>query len=204
MAVAYASLNGPVGWVTVFVEDGAVVALDWGRVETAVAGDGLDAAMAEMERYFDGSPATFTVRVEPEGGAFRQRVWRRLMAIPWGTTASYGALAAELGTSPRAIARACATNPVPIIIPCHRVVASAGGLGGYSGGDGTLTKAALLALEGVGLPLAGQAAGAREPGQEQREEPSWPRPSASTRPGDPRSSATRTSRSARRGPARSA
>ncbi|HRK96528.1 MAG TPA: MGMT family protein, partial [Rhodospirillales bacterium] len=80
-------------------------------------------------------------------------VWRRLVAIPWGQTVSYGALAAELASSPRAIARACAANPIPIIIPCHRVVAASGGLGGYSGGDGIDTKAALLALEGVGLPL---------------------------------------------------
>ncbi|MGZ9035152.1 MAG: methylated-DNA--[protein]-cysteine S-methyltransferase, partial [Rhodospirillales bacterium] len=73
-------------------------------------------------------------------------------------TATYGALAAELGTSPRAVARACAANPIPIIIPCHRVVAATGGLGGYSGGDGIATKQALLALEGVQLPLAPRAA----------------------------------------------
>lgn len=108
--------------------------------------------MAELQRYFDGERAGFTVPVRPAGGAFRQRVWRRLAAVPWGVTVSYGALAAELGTAPRAIAGACAKNPIPIIIPCHRVVAASGGLGGYSGGDGIETKRALLALEGVELP----------------------------------------------------
>ncbi len=151
--MAYATLHGPVGWITVFAEDGAVVALEWGRTEAAVSGPGLDSALAELERYLNGEPVTFSIPVSPDGGPFRERVWRRLMAIPWGGTASYGALAAELGTSARAIARACATNPIPIIIPCHRVVAATGGLCGYSGGDGIATKAALLALEGVGLPL---------------------------------------------------
>jgi methylated-DNA-[protein]-cysteine S-methyltransferase len=89
------------------------------------------------------------------GGSFRRAVWQRLAAVPWGSTVSYGALAAELRTAPRAIAGACAANPIPIIIPCHRVVAAAGGLGGYSGGDGIATKRALLALEGVSLGLFG-------------------------------------------------
>lgn len=154
MGVAYASLPGPVGWITVFVEDSAVVALEWGRTEAEVPGAGLDAAVAELRRYLDGEPMAFGVPVRADGGSFFQRVWRRLAAIPWGGTASYGALAAELDTSPRAIARACASNPIPIIIPCHRVVAASGGLGGYSGGDGIDTKAALLALEGVALPLS--------------------------------------------------
>lgn len=159
MAIGCASLNGPAGWVTVFVESGAVVALEWDRAGETAPGEGLDAAVAELLRYFDGEPAGFTVPLRPAGGAFRQRVWRRLAAIPWGATASYGALAAELGTAPRAIAGACAKNPIPIIIPCHRVVAASGGLGGYSGGDGIETKRALLALEGV-------------------EPPRWPRPAA--------------------------
>ncbi len=152
MAIGCASLDGPVGWITVFVEGGAVLALEWGRAGETAPGEGLDAAVAELERYFDGEPVRFTVPVRPARGAFRQRVWRRLAAIPWGATVSYGARAAELGTAPRAVAGACAKNPIPIIIPCHRVVAAAGGLGGYSGGDGTETKLALLALEGVELP----------------------------------------------------
>lgn len=157
MTVAYASLNGPVGWISVFVEERAVLALEWGRSEAAVPGPGLEVALAELERYFEGELVSFSVPVRPQGGPFRQRVWQRLMAIPRGSTATYGALAAELGTSPRAVARACAANPIPIIIPCHRVVAATGGLGGYSGGDGIATKQALLALEGVQLPLAPRA-----------------------------------------------
>lgn len=168
--MAYASLNGPAGWVTVFVENGAVVALEFGRAATTTPGPGLDAAAAELQQYFDGEQVSFTIPVRPAGGPFRQQVWRRLMGIPWGTTATYGALAAEVGTGPRAIARACATNPIPIIIPCHRVVAATGGLGGYSGGDGVATKSALLALERVALPLARRPAASLEPREEQREE----------------------------------
>ncbi len=162
MAVAYASLDGPVGWVSVFLEHGAVVALEWGRTERTVPGVGLDAALAELERYFDGASIRFSVPLLPVGGPFRRRVWERLAAIPWGATTTYGALAAELGTAPRAVAGACATNPIPIIIPCHRVVAASGSLGGYSGGEGIVTKRALLALEGAAIPSAPRPASAAE------------------------------------------
>jgi methylated-DNA-[protein]-cysteine S-methyltransferase len=154
VTVAYASLNGPVGWVSVFLEDGAVVALDWGRTGRTAPGEGLDAAVAELERYFEGASGSFNVPLRPAGGPFRRRVWERLAAIAWGATATYGALAVELGTAPRAVAAACAANPIPIIIPCHRVVAASGGLGGYSGGEGIVTKQALLALEGAAVPPA--------------------------------------------------
>lgn len=147
--MAHASLATPIGDLTVFVEDGAVVALEWGRADPAVPGVGLEQVMAELEAYCRGEPVTFTVPVAPAGSAFQRRVWQTLRNIPRGTTVRYGALAAELGTAPRAAAGACARNPIPIIIPCHRVVGAGGALCGYSAGDGLATKAALLALEGV-------------------------------------------------------
>ncbi|MBL8659895.1 MAG: methylated-DNA--[protein]-cysteine S-methyltransferase [Rhodospirillales bacterium] len=147
--MAHASLSSPFGMLTVFVEDAAVVALDWGRAATAAPGAGLEQAVAELQAYLGGAPMTFTVPVNPAGGAFHRRVWQHLCEIPWGTTLTYGELARALGTAPRAVAGACARNPIPIIIPCHRVVGAGGALCGYSGGDGIATKAALLALEGI-------------------------------------------------------
>lgn len=151
--MAYASLASPFGDITVFTDDGAVVALEWGRVDPAQPEDGVDSAVAALRRYFDGErTALDELVVRPMGSDFRRRVWDRLRAIPYGTTVSYGALAAELATAPRAIAGACAGNPIPLIIPCHRVVGANGALSGYSGGEGVATKAALLALEGADLP----------------------------------------------------
>ncbi len=152
--MAHVSLSSPFGVLSVFVEDGAVVALDWGRADQSATGEGLEWVVAELKAYLSGRPMSFSVPVNPAGGAFQRRVWQRLRQIPWGTTVTYGELARALGTAPRAVAGACARNPIPIIIPCHRVVGSGGALGGYSCGDGIASKAALLALEGVSLRAA--------------------------------------------------
>jgi methylated-DNA-[protein]-cysteine S-methyltransferase len=92
----------------------------------------------------------FTLPLAPMGTAYRLKVWHALIEIPAGQTRSYGELAAIAGGSARSIGGAMATNPIPIIIPCHRIVSTAkgrGSLGGYSGGDGLPTKTFLLALE---------------------------------------------------------
>lgn len=147
--MAYASLNTPFGAITVFVENEAVVALEWGRVEAEVPGPGLDTAVAQLMAYVDGEPAGFTIPVDPRGTSFQRKVWQRLRQIPWGDTTTYGELARALDSAPRAVASACARNPIPIIIPCHRVVGAGGVLCGYSGGEGIATKAALLTHEGA-------------------------------------------------------
>jgi methylated-DNA-[protein]-cysteine S-methyltransferase len=72
-----------------------------------------------------------------------------MRAIPYGSTRSYADLARDLDSAPRAIGGACGANPIPVIIPCHRVLAAGGRLGGYSGGEGAATKVALLRLEGA-------------------------------------------------------
>jgi methylated-DNA-[protein]-cysteine S-methyltransferase len=89
----------------------------------------------------------FDLPVAPHGSAFQCRVWDALRAIPPGETRTYGDLAQLLGSSARAIGQANGANPIPIVIPCHRVVAAAGRLGGYSGGEGAATKRVLLDLE---------------------------------------------------------
>jgi len=140
------SLHSPLGDVTVSEEEGAVVALDWGWGRDQQDTSLLRAARTQLYAYFDRELTAFDLPLAPGGTAFQQRVWRALCAIPYGQTRSYAKLAASLRSAPRAVGQANAANPIPIIIPCHRVVA-AHGLGGYSGGDGLSTKRALLELE---------------------------------------------------------
>ncbi|HLP15327.1 MAG TPA: methylated-DNA--[protein]-cysteine S-methyltransferase [Bacteroidota bacterium] len=103
----------------------------------------------QLTRYFNGKLAKFTVATDHIGTAFELRVWKELAHIPYGSTISYKQLAKRVGV-PRgfqAVGRANATNPLPIIIPCHRVLSQDGSLGGYSAG--VKTKEFLLRLEGA-------------------------------------------------------
>lgn len=109
---------------------------------------------AVLDDYFETAElpkeSVIAVRLAPRGSAFQRRLWARLRAIPRGQTLSYGALARELGSSPRAVGQACRANPWPILTPCHRVVA-ARGLGGFVGaraGRGLAIKRWLLHHEG--------------------------------------------------------
>lgn len=137
----------PIGEVTFSEDEGAIVALDWGRGRDQEATPLLREAVAQLQDYFDGKRLGFDLPVAPHGSAFQCRVWDALRAIPPGETRTYGDLAQLLGSSARAIGQANGANPIPIVIPCHRVVAAAGRLGGYSGGEGAATKRVLLDLE---------------------------------------------------------
>jgi len=122
-------------------------------VASGAAGSRLMAQLQdELAAYFAGTLRTFSVTCSLERGTgFQQRVWQALQNIPYGTTVTYGDLAKSLGLSAgasRAVGKACGANPIPILIPCHRVIAAGGSLGGYSGG--LWRKARLLALEGAG------------------------------------------------------
>jgi len=153
------SLHTQAGDITVSEEDGRIVALDWGwgrdQAETAL----LLRARSLLQAYFDGEPVRFDLPLAPAGSAYRQRVWAALCRIPAGATRSYLEIAREAGGSPRSVGGANAANPIPILIPCHRVVAT-DGLGGYSGGEGLVTKRILLDLEARAAALPGPA-GAR-------------------------------------------
>lgn len=85
----------------------------------------------ELEAYYADPGHVFELPLQPEGTPFRQRVWNALLAIPAGQTRSYGAIARELASAPRAVGQAVGDNPLPIVIPCHRVIAADGGLGGF-------------------------------------------------------------------------
>ena len=104
----------------------------------------------EIVRYLDGKQVRLDLPMDIQATAFQIRVWRALQAIAYGQTKSYSQVAADIGMpkATRAVARACATNPVPLLIPCHRVIRNNGELGGY--GQGVERKVALLAMEATG------------------------------------------------------
>lgn len=145
------SFNSPVGPLSIAEEDGAIVSLDWGWPALEESSPLLEKARDQLAAYFDGTGHGFDLPFNPHGTAFQRRVWQRLSKIPYGATATYGDLAMDLDSGPRAIGGACGRNPIPILIPCHRVLGANGSLGGYSGWDGVDTKRALLQLEGISL-----------------------------------------------------
>ena len=110
-------------------------------------------AREQLQEYFDGKRMNFDLPLAPEGSDFQKRVWAALRAIPLGETRSYADIARALGSAPRAVGGANGANPIPVFIPCHRVIAADGSLGGYSGGDGPATKRFLLDLESRALLL---------------------------------------------------
>ena len=141
------ALHTPVGDLTVSEEDGAIVALDWGWGSAGQAESPLlQRACEQLHAYFDGELTAFDLPLAPSGTPYRRRVWQALCEIPYGETRSYAAIAAAAGGSARSVGQANGCNPIPIIIPCHRVVATSH-LGGYSGGEGLATKRYLLSLE---------------------------------------------------------
>ena len=147
--MGYLAVSSPVGELTIFEEDGAIVALEWGR---APVGPGkpsalLKRAARQLDEYFEGKRKTFDLPLKPAGTAFQQRVWTRLSAIPLGRVETYGAIAKKLKSGARAVGTACGANPIPILIPCHRVLGAGGNLSGYSGEGGVATKRFLLARE---------------------------------------------------------
>lgn len=145
------SMHSPVGDITISEEDGAVVSLDWGWAMSNKPTSLLRRAERQLNSYFDGKLEEFDLPLNPAGTDFQKRVWKLMTKIPYGRTRSYGDIAEKLRSAPRAVGGACGENHIPIIIPCHRVLAANGKMGGYSGDGGLDTKTALLRLEGAKL-----------------------------------------------------
>jgi methylated-DNA-[protein]-cysteine S-methyltransferase len=116
---------------------------------TPAARQQLARAVRQLREYFRGQRTRFELPLDLTGTPHQQRVWRGLLGVPFGRTLSYGEMAARLGTpgGARAVGRACATNPVSIVVPCHRIVGGDGRLHGYGGG--LWRKQRLLELEGA-------------------------------------------------------
>lgn len=153
------SIASPIGRLTIEEESDQIVAIRWeedgpaGNANRGSANRGngsplLAEAARQLAAYFAGSLAQFDLPLAPAGSPFEARVWAAMQQIPYGETRSYGDLATAVGSAPRAVGRACGRNPIPVVIPCHRVLAKVG-LGGYSGSGGLATKQRLLALEGA-------------------------------------------------------
>jgi methylated-DNA-[protein]-cysteine S-methyltransferase len=154
----YATFPTPLGDFSVAVDaNGAVVASAFGgraalqrrcpQSHLVVDQTRTAAVRAQLDAYFSGQTRSFDLRLAPEGTVFQQSVWAALRKIPCGETRSYGELARQLGSSPRAVGRANATNPICLIVPCHRVIGADGTMTGYAFGE--KIKRRLLALEGA-------------------------------------------------------
>ena len=141
-------MHAPIGDLTIYAEDNIIISLDWGWAEGQNTNTLLHDAKSQLNDYFDGLRNNFDLPLEPPGTKFQQRVWSIMEQIPYGKTITYGEIAKALGSSARAVGTACGANPIPVIIPCHRVVAAID-MGGYSGDGGVKTKRALLHLERV-------------------------------------------------------
>jgi methylated-DNA-[protein]-cysteine S-methyltransferase len=134
--------------LAVAVREGAVGQVQFSAGAKRLPGTSFEQRIAqELQEYFTGRLIHFTVPVAPEGTDFEKRVWQAIGDIPYGETATYGEIARVIGSpgAARAVGLAAGRNPVPILIPCHRVVAAGGRLGGFGGG--VELKRRLLALE---------------------------------------------------------
>lgn len=109
----------------------------------------LTRARSQIEEYFAGRRKKFDLPLVPARTGFQQRVRETMISIPWGQTLSYGEIAHIAGGAPRAVGQACGANMLPLVVPCHRVLAATG-IGGYSGAKGLDTKRFLLTLEKAG------------------------------------------------------
>ena len=147
--MAHQSINTPVGILSVFEHDGSIVALEWGRADDGHENDLTRKAVKQLRAYFDGKLEVFELPLDPPGSAFQKAVCAEMLKIPYGQQWTYGDIGRNLGKPAQAIGGGCGRNPIPIIIPCHRVVAANGSMTGFSGGDGIETKIWLLQHEGA-------------------------------------------------------
>ena len=162
MALTYRTVSTPLGDITAVADEAGltqvILAGDDGSVLTEATEGGpiVDAAAQQLAEYFAGERMAFDVPLAPQGTEFQQTVWTALGDVPFGTTATYGEIAKAIGqlTATRAVGAANGRNPIPIIIPCHRVIGASGELTGYSGGGGIETKRRLLDHESGTLSFA--------------------------------------------------
>jgi len=152
----YCYVDSPVGRLLVAGDDNAVRRIEFpqdgtpGRPEAGwheSIGGPLQEAVRQLREYFSGARTEFDLPLAPEGTIFQRNVWSRLQEIPYGQTISYGELARRVGNpkASRAVGAANGCNPLPIVIPCHRVIGANGKLTGFGGG--LPTKQLLLSLE---------------------------------------------------------
>ena len=140
-------LQTPLGPICLTERDGVIVGLHWRAAEPSGDSPGLREAAVQLRAYFDGRLTRFDLALD-WGAGLQAQVRRAMAAIPFGQTRTYGDLAREIGVPAQAIGQACGANPLPILIPCHRIL-GANSLGGFSAKGGVETKVWLLRHEGA-------------------------------------------------------
>ena len=140
------SVETPIGRIGLIEEDGAITKVLWRVEESPPATPVQHQAADQLSAYFAGELIQFDLPLKPAGSEFQKAVYRQMQAIPFGETKTYGEIAKALDGMPQPVGQACGSNPIPIIIPCHRVL-SANGLGGFSGFGGVEMKITLLRHE---------------------------------------------------------
>ncbi len=143
-------LDTPTGPFALYEQDGAITRAGWHMPDNPAPTDSavMARAKSQIRAYFNHELTQFDLPLHVGGSDFQRAVCVAMSAIPLGETRTYGDLAALLGNSAQAVGNACGGNPIPLIIPCHRVL-GATGLGGFSGTGGVETKVALLRHEGA-------------------------------------------------------
>jgi methylated-DNA-[protein]-cysteine S-methyltransferase len=149
----FKTTKSPLGPLTLFAEVNGIVALKFGNIPEEKSSPILQEAISQLVAYFKGDLKHFDLPLRATGTDFQKAVWDLIVEIPYGSTRSYGDLSRDLESAPRAVGGACGKNPIPIIVPCHRIRATNYKVGGFSGGDGTDTKVSLLRIEGVILKI---------------------------------------------------
>ena len=147
---AQIDVSSPFGPLCITAKNGAITALSWGHSVAGATPDCgvLSEAAQQLEAYFDGDLKNFDLPLYVEGSDFQRAVCAAMSAIAFGDTRTYGDIAKQLNAPAQAVGQACGGNPIPIIIPCHRVLAATV-LGGFSAAGGVETKVALLRHEGA-------------------------------------------------------
>lgn len=149
MSRGQGTLPTPLGPLRVISQDGQITHLRWDEAGEDIRTPEIDTALEQLTAYFDGRLTQFDLPLDVKASKFQRDVCDAMLAIPFGETRTYGDLARDLDAPAQAIGGACGGNPIPVIIPCHRVLGAAG-LGGYSGHGGIETKVWLLKHEGAG------------------------------------------------------
>ncbi|WP_289042732.1 methylated-DNA--[protein]-cysteine S-methyltransferase [uncultured Aliiroseovarius sp.] len=142
------TMDSPLGRLGVEAQAGVITRLIWGATPKGPPTPLLREAVAQLTAYFQGRLQRFDLPTNVQGSDFQRAVCDAMASIPFGETLTYGQIARQTGKSAQAVGNACGANPIPIIIPCHRVL-GADGLGGFSGAGGVEAKVHLLRLEGA-------------------------------------------------------
>ena len=152
MADASISFDSPIGSITVEATNEKITGLRMGQPSPDFGSSKvLREAKKQLQAYFAGKLTKFDLPVDLHGTEFQKSVFKQIAKIGYGKTVTYADIAAKIGKplAARAVGGAVGSNPVPIIVACHRVLGAAGRITGYSGGDGLPTKRLLLKLEGI-------------------------------------------------------